>query len=48
MKKLWKMRNSQGFTIVELVVVIAVIGILATVTIPSFTSSKQYVDEQEE
>ena len=48
MKKLWKMRNSKGFTIVELVVVIAIIGILAGVTIPSFVSSKKYVDDQEQ
>lgn len=31
-------RNQRGFTIVELVIVIAVIAILAAVLIPTFTS----------
>ncbi|MEE1144613.1 MAG: type II secretion system protein, partial [Acutalibacteraceae bacterium] len=48
MKKLWKMRNRKGFTIMELVAVIAVIGILAAVAIPTFVNSQRYVDEQEE
>ena len=33
-----KKMNKKGFTIVELVIVIAVIGILATVLIPTFSS----------
>ena len=33
-----KKSNKKGFTIVELVIVIAVIGILATVLIPTFSS----------
>lgn len=33
-----KKRNRKGFTIVELVIVIAVIGILAAVLIPTFSS----------
>ncbi|MGN0782733.1 MAG: type II secretion system protein [Christensenellales bacterium] len=33
-----KKNNKKGFTIVELVIVIAVIGILAAVLIPTFTS----------
>ncbi len=31
-------KNKKGFTIVELVIVIAVIGILAAVLIPTFTN----------
>lgn len=37
-------RNKQGFTIVELVIVIAVIAILAAVLIPTFTSLLQRAD----
>lgn len=37
MKKLNKLNNKKGFTIVELVIVIAVIGILAGVLIPTFS-----------
>ena len=48
MNKLWKMRNRKGFTIMELVAVIAVIGILAAVAIPTFVGSQTHVDEQEE
>ena len=33
-----KLNNKKGFTIVELVIVIAVIGILAGVLIPTFSS----------
>lgn len=43
-----KKNNKKGFTIVELVIVIAVIGILATVLIPTFSGVIDSADDAAE
>ncbi len=40
-KLLMKLRNRKGFTLIELIVVIAILGILAAILIPQFSGFQQ-------
>ena len=40
MRKLWKkMKNKQGFTLMEMLIVVAIIGILIAIMIPTFSNA---------
>lgn len=46
MNKLLHMRKNRGFTLIELIVVIAILGVLATVLVPSIASYSEKAKEK--
>ena len=40
------MRSTAGFTLLEIMIVVAIIGLLATIAIPSFMSSRESTQKQ--
>ena len=44
--EMYNMRSSEGFTLLEIMIVVSIIGLLATIAIPSFMSSRESTQKQ--